>query len=38
MNIKQYVPQPTLVGREDAKAEIKIKEMLEESHNEPKKW
>ena len=38
MNIKQYVPQPTLVGREDDKAEIKIKEMLEESHNEPKKW
>ena len=35
---KQYIPQPTLVGREDGKAEIGLKEIIEESHNEPKKW
>ena len=35
---KQYIPQPTLVGREDGKAEIQLKEIIEESHNEPKKW
>ena len=35
---KQYTPQPTFVGREDGKAEIQLKEIIEESHNEPKKW
>ena len=35
---KQYIPQPTLIGREDGKAEIQLKEIIEESHNEPKKW
>ena len=35
---KQYIPQPTLVGREDGKTEIGLKEIIEESHNEPKKW
>ena len=35
---KQYIPQPTFVGREDGKAEIQLKEIIEESHNEPKKW
>ena len=35
---KKYSPQPLLVGREDGKAEIQLKEIIEESHNEPKKW
>ena len=35
---EQYTPQPTFVGREDGKAEIQLKEIIEESHNEPKKW
>tara|TARA_R100000988_G_C3959068_1_gene145190 strand:+ start:128 stop:895 length:768 start_codon:yes stop_codon:yes gene_type:complete len=35
---KQYMPQPMLVGREDGKAEIQLKEIIEETHNEPKKW
>ena len=35
---KQYIPQPTLVGREDGKSEIELKEIIKESNNEPKKW
>ena len=33
---KQYIPQPTFVGREDGKAETQLKEIIEESHNEQK--
>ena len=35
---KEISMDPTLVGREDGKAEIQLKEIIEESHNEPKKW
>ena len=33
---KNNMLKPT--NREDDKAEIQLKEIIEESHNEPKKW